>query len=275
MMTRFTIFAVVAATFSLGRTEAFAKDAYEPNDSRKQAYEVKSLQNADWKEVTGVTFHSGADEDWFKIVTTVKGTMEVEVESSKEVHASIFGKDEAQSLTSAIEVGKVELSVANLEPGAYFVYARNVSGGSATLKLRVRISDPTTYRGWLVDEFESPNLSSNADPNGDGVSLGIEWVFRRPANANATYGNPVYPIADALGMVYVVTFPFIEGTRQPVRLEMSTDLKKWTLVPVKNISSGATTNPVPAGQTGRVDLFFHWDDTPDAIFVRVSTEKVK
>ena len=142
------------------------------------------------------------------------------------------------------------------------------------MKLRVRYSDPTTYRGWLIDHFESADLPPSADPNGDDVTLGIEYVFRRPANADPTFGNPVTPIADRLGMICVLTFSFVDGTRQPVRIEMSTDLKKWTPVPVDNISSGATANPVPAGQTGSVDVFFRWEDTPSALYLRVATDKM-
>ena len=251
----------------------FAADPHEPNESKASATVVKNLENAVWKTVEGTTFHSGSDRDWFRIVTTKKGILEVEVTYLREHRAELTAEDGSQ-LTADFRPGKIYLVVGNLEPGNYFLELKPLAGGTGNVALRVRYSDPTTYRGWLVDHHESPDLPSSADPNGDGVSLGIEYALSRPPNPDSTFYHPVSALADALGMVYLVTIP-ITGTKLAVTVEMSTDLKSWKPVPKENFNSGVAANPIPAGQSSRVEIFFHYDDLPDKLFLRLATPELK
>ena len=267
--------AVLLSLLSLA-SPAIAMDANEPNDSKAQATVVKDFENGKWKEVQGLTFHSDTDTDWFKIEIAEKSTLRVEIsfDSGRDLFAD-FSRSDGTVLTGDLQTPQIELRPGALEPGEYYLEVRPNNGGTGSWRLRFLAYDPDTYRGWLIANSDSPEQLSNADPNGDGVPLGLEYVLRRPPNPNPTnYPHPIFAARDGPSVALFISFPF-DGTRRPVLIEMSFDFETWTPVPVARIVSGATANPVPAGQSKRVDVSFRLEDAPEELFFRLSTAKVE
>ena len=125
----------------------------------------------------------------------------------------------------------------------------------------------------MMDYGFEPDTAFDHDPNKDGISLGAEYALGREANAKADqWGDIVTPPQNCgLGYCAFVNLPFT-GTRLPVSVEMSTDGKTWVAVPDENISN-AESNKIPAGSNTDLDLFFHHNQRPTRLFLRLKLER--
>ncbi len=144
------------------QTSIFTPDAFEPNNTRSDAYDFRVLEGS--VELPDLSIHNADDRDWYRFEITTAGESRHAVEvlfsdATANLDARLYNSQGRRLATAASSDDNEKLALGELAAGVYFVevYASaNADGGANTYTLRFNTPSPAG------DDYEINDSSDQA-----------------------------------------------------------------------------------------------------------------